>query len=36
MEMMDLIQTTGAISGLMCLMILLISTKKQLKSSCCK
>lgn len=36
MEMMELIQTTGAISGLMCLMIVLISTKKQMKSSCCK
>ena len=31
MEFMELIQTTGAISGLMCLTILLLSVKKRLK-----
>lgn len=36
MDLMDFIQTTGAISGLMCLMMVLLSTKKQLKENCCR
>lgn len=31
MGIMDVLQTTGGISGLICLMILLFSVKKQLK-----
>lgn len=31
MTIMEFVQTTGAISGLMCLMMFLLSAKKQLK-----
>lgn len=36
MELYDIIQTTGALSGLMCLMIVLLSAKKRLKQYVCK
>ena len=36
MEFMELIQTTGAISGLICLTMVLFTTKKQLKKNCCR
>ena len=35
MDMLELIQTSGAIPGLMCLMMVLLATKKHLKH-CCK
>ena len=31
MDIMDVLQTTGGLSGLVCLVIMLLSVKKQLK-----
>ena len=36
MEIMEFIQTTGAVSGLLCLTIMLLCVKKQLKQNCRK
>jgi len=36
MHWMELTQTTGALSGLVCLVMAIISLKKQLKTSICR